>query len=226
MTVATSYPEFIPGAGASLATKNVLSGAGRVRWMVRKPSRQPADNGWRIMSDVDSSEYLSDSGNWVITDFNELCAIEPALLGIYDFPVGSDFQLVDDGSGIQIFDTASGREIPRSAFYVPPAPEPAEWRPEVVDPEALSSDQRELAATAAALFEQLARDAGQADSGRLNVVLLPDDLGVAVVRAVRGGGVIFVARDSSVLYVTSAIDLQVGLDLFRDGQRTPLSSFE
>ncbi|MFC9559248.1 DUF2185 domain-containing protein [Agromyces sp. NPDC056965] len=117
--MATSYPEFIPGAGAGLATKNVLSGAGRVRWMVRKPSRQAADNGWRIMSDVDSSEYLSESGNWVITDFNELCAIEPALIGIYDFPVGSDLQLVDDGQGIQIFDSASGREVPRSAFYVP-----------------------------------------------------------------------------------------------------------
>ncbi|GAA1766688.1 DUF2185 domain-containing protein [Agromyces humatus] len=115
-----SYPEFIPGAGASLATKNVLSGAGRVRWMLRKPSQRAADNGWRIMSDLDSSEYLSDADNWVITDFNELCAIEPALIGIYDFPVGSDLQLVDEGEGIQIFDTASGREVPRSAFYVPP----------------------------------------------------------------------------------------------------------
>lgn len=106
------------------------------------------------------------------------------------------------------------------------APEPAKWRPEVVDREALTSEQRDLAATADALFEQLARDAGQSDAGRLNVVPLPDDLGVAVVRAVRGGGVIFVARDSSVLYMTSVIDLPIGLELFRDGQRTPLSSFE
>ncbi|MFC9559251.1 hypothetical protein [Agromyces sp. NPDC056965] len=102
----------------------------------------------------------------------------------------------------------------------------AEWRPEVVDPEALSSEQRELAETARALFEQLARDAGQADAGPLNVVPLPDDLGVAVVRAVRGGGSIFVAHDSSVLYVASSLDLPTGLDLFREGQRTPLSSFE
>lgn len=102
----------------------------------------------------------------------------------------------------------------------------AEWRPEVVALEALSAEQRELAATASALFERLARDAGQADAGQLNVVPLPDDVGVAVVRAVRGGGAIFVAHDSSVLYVASSIDLPIGLDLFREGQRTPLSSFE
>lgn len=52
-------------------------------------------------------------------DFNELCAIEPALIGIYDFPVGSDLQIVDEGEGIKVFDTASGQEVPRSAFYVP-----------------------------------------------------------------------------------------------------------
>lgn len=106
------------------------------------------------------------------------------------------------------------------------APASAEWSPQVVALEALTPDQRTLADTARALFEQLARDAGEADSGPLNVVPLPEALGVAVVRAVRGGGTIFVAPDSSVLYVGSAIDISVGLDAFREGQRTPLSRFE
>jgi hypothetical protein len=30
------FIEFIRGAGASITTKNVLTGAGRVRWMVRE----------------------------------------------------------------------------------------------------------------------------------------------------------------------------------------------
>ncbi|MFH9727574.1 DUF2185 domain-containing protein [Streptomyces sp. NPDC017254] len=114
-----SYPEFIQGAGASLATRSVLSGAGRIRWAHRKPSRHAADNGWRVMSDVDSSEYLSDAGNWAVTDFNELCAIEPALIAVYDFPVGSDLQIVKDGAGLRILDAVSGREVPQSAYYVP-----------------------------------------------------------------------------------------------------------
>jgi len=114
-------PEFIPAAGACLVSQNVLSGAGRVRWMVRNESQAEADNGWRIFSEIDTSEYLQDSGNLQIIDFNEACAIEPALIGIWDFEVGADLELVreEDGS-IHIIDGASGREVPRENFYVPP----------------------------------------------------------------------------------------------------------
>ena len=115
-----SYPEFIPKAGACMVSKNVLSGAGRVRWMTRVPSQAPVDNGWRIFSHIDTSEYLADPNNLQITDFNAACAIEPALIGIYDFPVGSDLQIVDDGEGIHIVDTPTGREIPQENLYVPP----------------------------------------------------------------------------------------------------------
>ncbi len=113
--------EFIPNAGACLATLNVIQKKGLVRWMVRRPSKAPADNGWQIMSHIDTSEYLNDTSNWQIVDFNDLCAIEPALIGIWDLPVGSDLQLVRDKQGIHIFDTPSGREIPRESLYVPPA---------------------------------------------------------------------------------------------------------
>ncbi len=113
--------EFIPKAGACLTTKNVLSGAGRVKWMVREESRAPVDNGWRIFSSIDTSDYLADSSNMEIVDYNAVCEIEPALIGIWDLPVGSDLQIVDEGEGIKIVDTASGREIPPESFYVPPA---------------------------------------------------------------------------------------------------------
>lgn len=112
--------EFIPEAGACLATKNVLERRGRVRWMWRRTPQGYGDNGWRIMSHIDTSEYLDDPQNWQIVAFNDLCNIEPALIGIYDFPVGSDLQIVDEGRGIQIVDTISGEEIPRENFYVPP----------------------------------------------------------------------------------------------------------
>ena len=113
--------EFIPNAGASLTTKNVLSGAGRIRWMIREESQAPADNGWRIFSDIDTDEYLADGSNFQVVDLNRLCELEPLLIGIWDFPLGSDLQIVDDGTGMKIVDTESGREIPRETFYVPPA---------------------------------------------------------------------------------------------------------
>ena len=96
--------EFIPNAGACLATLNVINRTGVVRWMVRVPSQMPADNGWQIMSHLDTTEYLNDPANWRIVDFNDLCAIEPALIGIWDMPVGSDLQIVRDDR-IRIFDT-------------------------------------------------------------------------------------------------------------------------
>lgn len=111
--------EFIPGAGACIASGNVLSRAGRVRWMVRERSNNPADNGWRIFSSIDTSDYLHDSENLQVVDFNRLCEIEPALIGIWDLPVGSDLQIVDDGEGIEVVDTATGRAIPRENLYAP-----------------------------------------------------------------------------------------------------------
>ncbi|WP_435770342.1 DUF2185 domain-containing protein [Nocardioides sp. SYSU DS0651] len=112
--------EFIPKAGACVTTKNVLSRAGRVKWMVREESKAAADNGWRIFSHLDTSDYLADSSNFQIVDFNTVCEIEPALIGIWDFPVGSDLQIVDDGDGLQVVETASGRVVPPESFYVPP----------------------------------------------------------------------------------------------------------
>ncbi len=111
--------EFIPKAGACLVSKNVLSGAGRIKWMVRETSRATADNGWRIFSDIDTTEYLHDAANLVITDFNSVCEIEPALIGIWDLPVGSDLQIVDEGEGIEIVDTATGRPVPAEQLFVP-----------------------------------------------------------------------------------------------------------
>ncbi|QAY74905.1 hypothetical protein ET445_07095 [Agromyces protaetiae] len=59
----------------------------------------------------------------------------------------------------------------------------------------------------------------------LNVIELPDGLGVCLVHAVRGGGKIYVAPDESALFVGSAVDFEAGLGAFRDGVRTPLEKF-
>ena len=114
------YIEFIPKAGACLATTNVMERRGKVRWMWRRPSQTGADNGWRIMSEIDTSEYLNERTNWQIVDYNDVCYIEPALIGIWDFEVGSDLEIVRDERGITIYDVPTGRPIPAENFYVPP----------------------------------------------------------------------------------------------------------
>lgn len=116
----SEYKEFIPHSGACLATTNVMERRGKVRWMVRVPSTGGADNGWQIISEIDTSEYLNDKSNWQIVAYNDVCYIEPALIFIYDFPVGSDLEIVREGKKTSIYDSASGREIPPELFYVPP----------------------------------------------------------------------------------------------------------
>lgn len=118
--IVSKHIEFIPDAGACTVSKNVLSGEGKVRWMVRGKSHAPADNGWQILSDIDTSEYLNDPSNWQIADFNDLCAIEPALIGIWDMPVGSDLELRRHEKGMSIIDSTTGRVIPHEELFVPP----------------------------------------------------------------------------------------------------------
>lgn len=67
-----------------------------------------------------SPEYRGCFGSRPDVVSNDVCNIEPALVGIYDFPVGSDLQIVRDERGISIYDTPSGREIREDEFYVPP----------------------------------------------------------------------------------------------------------
>ena len=116
----SQYVEFIPKAGAAMMTHNVLNGAGRIKWMLRVPPKAPADNGWRIFSEIDTAEYLADTNNFEIVDYNELCGMEPALIGIWDLPIGSDLQMVIDEDGKHIFDTPTGRKIPLEEQYIPP----------------------------------------------------------------------------------------------------------
>ena len=117
----TGTPQFIPKAGACILSKNVIEGKGRVRWMVREKSVIPQDNGWRIFSHIDDSAYLANRDNLQVVDFNQACLFEPALIGIWDLPVGSDLQIVDDGRTVEVVETRTGRVIPREELYVPPS---------------------------------------------------------------------------------------------------------
>ncbi len=52
----------------------------------------PADNGWRALGDTDTEEYINIPDNNLVVDFDRLVEIEPAVLAIYDMPVGTDLE--------------------------------------------------------------------------------------------------------------------------------------
>ena len=80
---------FIENAGAAIVSRKIVERTGNIKWLTRETPFAPQDSGWRVLSDRDTEEYLSNPANMTVVDFNELCALEPACIGIYLLPVGS-----------------------------------------------------------------------------------------------------------------------------------------
>ena len=103
--------KFIEHAGGCVVSNNILQRKGKLKWCVREESVNNIDNGWRFFSDIDTDEYLSDAKNLSVCDFNTVIEIEPAVILIYSYDVGSDLTLVCS-NGIKMFvDTATGLPI-------------------------------------------------------------------------------------------------------------------
>lgn len=107
----SEYIKFIERAGGCIVSKNILEGRGKLKWCVREKSVNPADNGWRFFSDIDTEEYLNNASNLTICDFNTVANIEPAIIRIYLLPVGTDLELVTQGRRKVFYDNLTGNEI-------------------------------------------------------------------------------------------------------------------
>lgn len=102
---------FIDRAGGMVVTKSLLLGRSKLKWIFREESVDAADNGWRAIGDTDTQDDINDSKNIAVADFNTLANIEPAILAIYDFPVGTDLgSRVEDDKKIFV-DTRTGRVV-------------------------------------------------------------------------------------------------------------------
>ena len=104
--------KYIINAGAAIVSRKIVERTGNIKWLTREAPIAPQDTGWRILSDRDTDEYLADPANRTVVDFNDICDIEPACIGIYLLPVGSDIQLVVEPDGRRRwFDNKTEREI-------------------------------------------------------------------------------------------------------------------
>lgn len=86
--------QFIMNSGGCVVSNNILQHKGNLKWCVRETPVNNLDNGWRFISDIDTDEYLSDPKNMSVCDFNSVAEIEPAIIQIYSYEVGSDLTLV------------------------------------------------------------------------------------------------------------------------------------
>ena len=87
---------FIPDAGGSIVSKNILSHKGKLRWCVREESVNDVDNGWRFFSDIDTEEDLSKADNMCIC------------ITIYNCKVGTDIEIVEENGKKFFLDSNTG----------------------------------------------------------------------------------------------------------------------
>ncbi|ERI10254.1 DUF2185 domain-containing protein [Aneurinibacillus aneurinilyticus] len=104
-------PNFIDGAGGCIVSKNILDNKGNLKWLLREESVNDVDNGWRFFSDIDNDEFINNPKNMTICDFNTVAEIEPAVIGIYHFPIGSDLQLIVENNRRFFLDNLTGKVV-------------------------------------------------------------------------------------------------------------------
>ena len=104
---------YIRDAGYAFVSRKIAERTGNIKWLIRETPIALDDSGWRVLSDRDTAEYIRDSKNLFLADFNDICNLEPACIGIYDLPIGSNIQLVVESDGRRRwFDNKTKKEIP------------------------------------------------------------------------------------------------------------------
>ena len=82
------------GLGASIVSNNILENKANIKWILRESSVNDLDNGWRFLSEIDTEEYLSDAENMSICDWSTIVDIEPAVLSIFNMPIGTELTMI------------------------------------------------------------------------------------------------------------------------------------
>ena len=99
------------GLGASIVSNNILKNKANIKWIFREDAVDELDNGWRFLSEIDTEEYLSNPENMSVCDWSTIVEIEPAVLLIYDMPIGTELTLIYEGERRNFIDTNTGSKI-------------------------------------------------------------------------------------------------------------------
>ncbi len=97
--------------GGCIITKSLYDGSSKLKWMFRENGINLVDNGWRAIGDTDTEEYINIPENNVIVDFDRLVELEPAVLDVYNMPVGTDLEFCCDENGRYFIDSRKGKTI-------------------------------------------------------------------------------------------------------------------
>ena len=99
------------GLGASIVSNNILENKVNIKWILRENSVNELDNGWRFLSEIDTEEYLSHAENMSICDWSTIVEIEPAVLSIFNMPIGTELTIIDEDERLYFLDTITGQKL-------------------------------------------------------------------------------------------------------------------
>jgi hypothetical protein len=97
--------------GLATVSNNILNGIGRLKWCIKDNPSEEDDTGWTFLSEIDNEEFCSDMKNFSIVPYIDVFKIEPAVLWIYQMPVGTDIQLVVKKGKRDFVDNETGKKI-------------------------------------------------------------------------------------------------------------------
>ena len=99
------------GLGASIVSNNILENKANIKWILRENSVNELDNGWRFLSEIDTEEYLSHAENMSICDWSTIVEIEPAVLSIFNMPIGTELTIIYEDERVYFLDSSSGQKL-------------------------------------------------------------------------------------------------------------------
>lgn len=99
------------GLGASIVSNNILENKANIKWILRESSINELDNGWLFLSEIDTEEYLSHAENMSICDWSTIVDIEPAVLSIFNMPIGTELTMIYEEERVCFLDTVTGQKL-------------------------------------------------------------------------------------------------------------------
>ena len=97
--------------GGSIVSKNIVERKGHLLWCIREEPANELDNGWRFTSDIDDESFLSNPDNMVVCAWDTVVCLEPAVLGLVSFPVGTELVLERENGKKFFVDPNTGEEV-------------------------------------------------------------------------------------------------------------------
>lgn len=82
--------------GYVLATKMLVEGKRKVRFMYREQPDNPNDSGWRFFCGDEDQSYVDNPDNICIYDINTILSIDDSIMSLLDSPSGTAFEREDE----------------------------------------------------------------------------------------------------------------------------------